>query len=244
LGQGPFGSWLSDHAETLEIQAAKNSNKQKGKIAMKTKTMEFATMMAMTASLLACSSCSSTPEEKTEAKYSAVEDSPTLTETGRGGVVLEAAEVVFTVESVNATDRTVKLRRSDGKVRTIECDPEVRNFDKIQVGDRVTATVAESLALALMKGDDVPVGASTTTAIVRSSPGAKPGGKIVDTVGFTAKVLSVDVTTRLVTLETADGDNETVKVGPDIDLANISAGDHVGVRATRALAISVKEEKK
>ena len=210
---------------------------------MKTKTMKFATMMAPMAALLACISCSSTPEPQTEAKYSAVEDSPSLTETGRGGVVLEAAKAVFTVESVNAVDRTVKLRRSDGKLTTIECGPEVRNFDQIEVGDRVTATVAASLALSLMKGDDVPTGAATTTAVVRSEAGAKPGGKIVDTVGFTAKVLSVDVPSRQVTLQTTDGENETVKVGPEIDLTNINAGDHVGVRATRAFAITVKKEK-
>jgi hypothetical protein len=34
-----------------------------------------------------------------------------------------------------------------------------------------------------------------------------------------------------------------VDVGPDINLANISPGDHVGVRATRAFAITVKEQK-
>jgi hypothetical protein len=39
----------------------------------------------------------------------------------------------------------------------------------------------------------------------------------------------------------ADGTNQTVKVGPDINLVNVSPGDDVGVRVTRAVAIAVTE---
>jgi len=147
-----------------------------------------------------------------------------------------------TVQSINAADRTVVLQRPDGSVTTYECSPEVRNFDQIKVGDQVTATAAEELALALIKGG-VPPAAGTASAIVRSPLGAKPGGKIVDTVAFTAKVMSVNAMGREVTLQMPDGQNKTVKVGPDINLANVNPGDDVGVRLTRALAISVKEPK-
>jgi hypothetical protein len=210
---------------------------------MKTKTMELVMTMAVSATLLTCSSCSSTSEEKAEADSPPVKNSTTLTETGRGAVMIDSVQSVSTVQSVNAIDRTVVLRHLDGSLSTVECGPEVRNFDKIKVGDRVTATVAQSLALSLIKGDEVPMGAGTTTAVVRSPAGSKPGGKIVDTVGFTAKVTKVDARNRQVTLETADGESKTVDVGPDINLANISPGDHVGVRATRAFAITVKEQK-
>jgi len=62
----------------------------------------------------------------------------------------------------------------------------------------------------------------------------------VDTVAFTAKVVSVDAMGREVTLQMPTGPNKTVKVGPDINLANVNPGDDVGVRLTRAIAISVK----
>jgi len=207
---------------------------------MKNKTVKFALMM-MPAALLGFTSCSSTPEQKTEANYSPIEDSTTLTETGRAGVEIDAMNAVYTVDSIKPADRTVVLRERDGSLTAVECGPEVRNFDQIKVGDRVTATVAQSLAVHLVKGDSVPLGAGTTTAVVRSPEGAKPGGKIVDTVAFTARIMGVDVPNRRVTLQTADGEKETVKVGPDIDLANIKPGDHVGVRATRAFAITVTD---
>jgi hypothetical protein len=210
---------------------------------MKNKTMKF-TMMMMPAALLGFTSCSSTPEQKTEAVYSPIENSQTLSETGRGGLELQAMKAVYIVDSIKASDRIVVLRERDGSLSAIQCGPEVRNFDQIKVGDRVTATVAQSVAVHLVKGDSVPLGAGTTTAVVRSPEGAKPGGKIVDTVAFTARVTGVDVLNRKVTLQTADGEKETVKVGPDIDLANVKAGDHVGVRATRAFAITVIDSDK
>ena len=157
----------------------------------------------------------------------------------RGGIVLNTVTATVTVQSVNAADRTVVLQRPDGSQTTYECGPEVRNFDQIKVGDHVTVTAAEELALALVKGG-VPPAAGTSSAIVRAPQGAKPGGQIVDTVAFTAKVVSVDAMGREVTLQMPTGPNKTVKVGPDINLANVNPGDDVGVRLTRAIAISVK----
>ena len=187
--------------------------------------------MVVPATMLILASCSSTPEP-------AATDA-TMPDGVRGGIVLDAASSTATVQSINAADRTVMLLHPDGSVTPYKCGPDVLNFDQIKVGDRVTATVAESVAIGLMKGGGMPMGEGTSSAIVRAPLGAKPGGRIVDTVGFIAKVVSVDTASRQVTLRTADGTNQTVKVGPDINLANVSPGDDVGVRMTRAIAISV-----
>ena len=203
---------------------------------MKKKLLKLAAMMLVPAALLACTGCSSTPNKSAcNATCNAALPSDVL----RGGVVLDAVTATATVQSINAADRTVTLQLSDGSLTTYECGPDVRNFDQIKVGDQVTATVAESLAIGLMKGGSVPIGAGTSSAIVRAPLGAKPGGKIVDTVGFIARVVSVDAQNRKVTLQTVDGQAQTMKVGPDINLANVKPGDDVGVRVTRAFAISV-----
>ena len=163
-----------------------------------------------------------------------------LPEGVQGGIILNTVTATATVQSVNADNRTVVLRHPDGSTTTYECGPEVRNFDQIKAGDRVTATVAEAVAIGLIKGGGMPSGAGTSSAIVRAPLGAKPGGKMVDTVGFIARVKSVDAQNRHVTLQLADGSSETVKVGPKVNLDNVSPGDDVGVRVTRAFAISVK----
>ncbi len=203
----------------------------------KTSLLKLAVALVVPALLpLALTSCSSTPKSESAAESSSAATSPEIV---RGGVVVDALTGTATVQSVNAADRTVVLAHPDGSTTTYECGPDVRNFDQIKVGDQVTATLAESVAVALIKGD-VPAAAGTASAIVRAPLGAKPGGRIVNTTGFTAKVLYVDYPGRVVTLQTADGQKKTVKVGQDVNLGNVNIGDDVGVKITRAFAISVQ----
>ncbi len=152
--------------------------------------------------------------------------------------MVNAVTATATVDSINAAERKVVLRREDGSLTTYACGPEVRNFDQIAVGDKVSVTLAEELAIALVKGG-LPTAAGQSTAVVRAPVGEKPGGKIVETVGYTAKVVEIDLAQRVVTLQMPDGKNKKVKVGPDIKLDDVKAGDDVGVRLTQAMIITV-----
>jgi len=196
---------------------------------MKKQHLNLIAWLLLPATLLVLAGCASTPKDQTAA----------ATDNARGGVIIDAVTGTATVQAVNAADRTVVLQHADGSTSTYECGPEVRNFDQIKSGDQVTATVGEEIALALVPGGAVPPSASQASAIIRAPQGEKPGGKIVDTVAFSAKVTGVDAMKHEVTLQTVDGQSKTVKVGPDINLANVHPGDDVGVRLTRAFAISV-----
>lgn len=155
-----------------------------------------------------------------------------------GGVMINEQTETATVQSIDPATRTVMLLHPDGTTNSYECGPDVRNFDQIKVGDQVTATVGESVAVVLAKGTSAPA-AGATTAMVRAPLGAKPGGKVVDTIAFTANVLGIDAANRTVTLQTPDGSSQTVEVGPNVDLSNINTGDTVGVQLTRAFAVAV-----
>jgi hypothetical protein len=198
---------------------------------MKNQIIKNTATILLAVAVLALTSCSSTKEKDGQSSGM------------RGGVVLDAVTGSATVTAVNAADRSVTLQRADGSSETVECGPEVRNFDQIKVGDQVTATATEEVAIVLVKGG-MPPAAGTATAIVRSPAGAKPGGQIVHTIGFVAKVVSVDVDKRDVSLQLPDGTIKIVKVGADIDLKNVNAGDDVGVQLTRAFAISVTTPEK
>jgi hypothetical protein len=208
--------------------------KKKGMQRMKRKNLTVTVVLFMCSAILALAGSASKSNEKANA--AAGEGLQ------RGGVAVDAVTAVFTVDSIDASTRDVVLRRADNSVTTYRCGPDVRNFDQIKVGDKVTATVAQEVAVVLVKGE-VPPAVGAATVIVRAPKGAKPGGKVVGTVGFTAKVMKVDAEKREVTLQMADGQSKTVEVGPDINLANVKAGDDVGVRVTRAIAIAVEEPK-
>ena len=155
-----------------------------------------------------------------------------------GAMALDAMQGTATVQSIDAPDRTVVLVFPDGSTDVYQCGPEVRNFAQIKVGDQVTATVAESVAIVLVKGG-MPPAAGTASVMVRAPQGDKPSGRIVNTVAATATIVSVNAGTRHVTLAMPDGKNKTIKVGSDVDLTDVKAGDVVGVKITQAFAIAV-----
>ena len=204
---------------------------------MNKQILNLTAMLLLPVALLALAGCSTTPKDQTAVATGNAAGNPAAI---RGGVVIDVVTGTATVQSVNASDRTVVLLHLDGSTSTYECGPEVRNFDQIKAGDQVTATVGEELALVLVPGGSVPPSAGQASALVRAPLGAKPGGKLVDTVAFSAKVTAVNAMNREVTLQTVDGLSKTVKVGPDINLAKVHPGDDVGVRLTRAFAISVE----
>jgi hypothetical protein len=202
---------------------------------MKMTKLKLVMTLLAPAVLLTLSSCSSTSQNSSN---DAMGNAAVASDGAHAGVVIDSVTATATVDSVNATNREVVLRREDGSLTSYICGPDVRNFDQIEVGDRVNVTLADELAVALVKGS-VPPASVQSTVVVRAPVGAKPGGKVIDTVGFTARVVTVDYEQRLVTLLMPDGRNKTVKVGPDINLANVNPGDDVGVRLTRAMIITV-----
>lgn len=172
---------------------------------------------------LACTSCSTNEKE-----------------ISRGGIVANTMTRTFVVASIQAEQREVVLRDENGELTTCVCGSDIRNFDQLRVGDRVEVTLAEELAIVLIK-DELAPAAGQATVLVRSPAGAKPGGQVVNTAGFVAQVEAVDISKRLVTLQMPDGRNKTVKVGDSVSLANVQRGDTVGVRLTEALMITVSE---
>jgi hypothetical protein len=69
--------------------------------------------------------------------------------------------------------------------------------------------------------------------------GAKPGGVMVATEQVTATVFTVDAKHRKVTLQFADGTTKTVKVGKQVNLANVKPGQDVTAQVSQGVALAV-----
>ena len=155
----------------------------------------------------------------------------------------DAGEIVTataTVEAVDSAKRTVTLKGSGGKTRTIHLGKEAVNFDQIKVGDQVRATVAQEVAVSVRKAGGPP-GADASRVVALAPKGTKPGMVIADTAEVTAQVKSVDAEKGTFTLSEPDGGSKTVKAGPDVKLSELKAGDDVTARITRAMAIVVEK---
>ena len=151
------------------------------------------------------------------------------------GVVEET--VTSTVESIDQAARSVVLKRANGELLKVTAGEQVKNFDQIQVGDKVVARHTRALVLELKKGGGVRERAESSDR-GSAKPGEKPAGYEAKEVKFVADVQKVDVKKQIVTLR---GVEKTVqlKIKDPEQLKLIKKGDQVEGVYAEAIAISV-----
>ncbi|MDQ0143189.1 hypothetical protein [Cupriavidus necator] len=149
------------------------------------------------------------------------------------------SKVTAKITRIDASTRTVSLKRKDGKVVDLVVGEEARNFDQLKVGDTVTAEYQEALSLSLQKGSG-PLAMQEREMSDRSAPGAKPGGTVGREVTATADVVAVNATARTVTLKGPKGHTVDLVVDDPERLKHIKKGDRVQAVYTEALAVSVQ----
>ena len=71
-------------------------------------------------------------------------------------------------------------------------------------------------------------------------PGAD-GTSRARTINFNAKVLTVDPSYRLLTLQFTNGQNLTIKAGLNVRLEKMAPGDDVVMRSNEVTAIEIKK---
>lgn len=156
------------------------------------------------------------------------------------GVLAASASLTATVTKVDSKDRWVTLKLADGTTFDVQAGPEVKNFAQIKVGDKVTASQDETVAIAVVSGDQAPPMASSGSTTTSAPLGAKPMGVEVDLVTLSGKVTAIDYGKRLVTLVGPKGNSHTVQVGPAVQrFDNIKQGDQVVLNIKRVTTIQV-----
>jgi len=156
---------------------------------------------------------------------------------GKAGVA-QTISVTATITAINRDTRTVQLKTDQGRETSVVAGPEVKNFDRLKVGDKVDVAYVEAFALELKKGGGQPVArteyGSVGTAPVGGTPGADAGRQVV----IVADVVDVDAATQTVTLR---GPQRTVnlRVRDPEQFKLIAKGDQIEATYTEAAAISV-----
>jgi hypothetical protein len=154
--------------------------------------------------------------------------------------VLSEITVRGTVEAVDHTSRTVKIRGQQGNVVTLDVPESYTRFDQVKVGDVVTITYYDRVSLKLKAPGEGPVdrvSPPTTTP----TPGLAPGGTRAYERVTTATIDSWDPVTRILVFTTVNG-QYTRRVVETLDpsvMAGLKAGDRVDVTRTEATNISV-----
>jgi hypothetical protein len=149
------------------------------------------------------------------------------------------AEVSATVEAMNAADRTVTLKGSNGELVTVAVGPDVTNFSEIKVGDFVFMRYYQALTLELKKGGKALVARTETDAGGIARPGERPAAGGAREVHVVADVVALDPATQTVTLRGPTLVVDLLVHDPK-QFALVSVGDQVEATYIEAAAISVE----
>ena len=181
--------------------------------------------------------CSSTPPPPPPAPLPSPAEPAAPVFIGSGASASAASGIVH-VDAIDYTNRTCLLGRPDGETILFKVGPEYVNFDRIKVGDSFMTTVSKNFVAYLVKGGVAP--SSITNSVVTTKPqGSQPGGVMIRTVDYHAKVLVIDQTTRRLVLQYGKDQAQQVQAGPGVNLQALHMNDDVLIRTTEAIAIAV-----
>jgi Cu/Ag efflux protein CusF len=156
-------------------------------------------------------------------------------------LAIDTVTATDTVKSIDYGARTVTLENPNGTIETYRASPDMVNFNQIQVGDRVRATVAEALAISVRKAG-IPPNVGDAFAVSLAPKGTKPGMFVANTEEATCKIMDINRVTRTITLEgPADGPKK-IDLAPGVDVSDLKKGDDVVMRYTDALALRVEKQ--
>jgi Cu/Ag efflux protein CusF len=150
----------------------------------------------------------------------------------------DSVEMTAEIVAIDKDARTVTLQDEDGDTQDIFCGPEVKRFDELKVGDKVTFRYYESVVSSIRKpGQSAPAPSSDPT-LVRGT-GARPGGTLSQQMTAAVTITAIDMKVPSVTVKTEDGRTMSFKVDKK-NLKDVKVGDVVDITYTEALAITVK----
>jgi Cu/Ag efflux protein CusF len=152
----------------------------------------------------------------------------------------DAIEVTATIEAIDHSARLVTLKGPEGELESIYAPPEMKRFDELKVGDKVTFRYMESIAYKLRKPGEAASAPASGEPVVTRGTGPRPGGTIAQQKTATVTIKAIDPKVPAVTVTTADGHTASFRVEDKRNLNGVKPGDKVEITYTEAIMISVK----
>ncbi len=148
-------------------------------------------------------------------------------------------DVTATIIAIDRATRDITLKGPKGNWVVITAGPEIKNFDQMNVGDKVHARYVEALVLELKKGTDMAVSRTEESTASGAKAGAQPHGVAGRRITVVADVVATNMQKQTVTLQGPQLTAE-VKVADPEQFKRIKKGDQVVATYTQALAMVVE----
>lgn len=144
----------------------------------------------------------------------------------------DTVTVKATITAIDKAKRIVTLRGPRGNDVQVYADERVQRFNELKVGDTVTATYSQAVAIRVRK-PGLPDPAKKTEEIVRQPDSV--AATITREQSVTVTVREIDLTAPSLTAEGPDGRKWDFRVRDKSNLQGLKVGDKVDVTYTEAL---------
>jgi hypothetical protein len=143
-----------------------------------------------------------------------------------------------TIEAIEAQTRTVTIKKADGTFVSTVAGPDIKRFDELKIGDKVTARYYDNVVIRLKHPgeSDADSRAQATTG----SEQALPGGTKARQRTITATITAIDMSTPSITFTGPNGWKYTSRVQDPEALAKVKVGDKVDITWTEAVLVSLE----
>jgi hypothetical protein len=149
--------------------------------------------------------------------------------------------ITATIEAIDTTNRLVSLKGPKGNVVTVYADKTFKRFDELKVGDTITASYYESIAVNVRRpGDPAPPASS---AGVTTGKGAMPAATAAAQETVTVTVMAIDRANQSVTVKRKDGSVVSTRVQNPKYIDMVKVGDTVDVTYTVAILLEANRAK-
>ena len=166
--------------------------------------------------------------------------STTTTSEQAGGTTTkgETTHATVAVTAIDKNARKLTVKGADGEKTDIQVPADVKEFDKLKVGDKIDVDYTESIAISMAPKGTKP----SEMERVATAPGAAGRGVTV-----TAEVIKVDPAANKVTFKGPGGKRQTVTVqdpGLQAKLPSLKKGQVVMFQYTEAVATAIQPSSK
>lgn len=143
------------------------------------------------------------------------------------------------VVKIDKKTRTITFKNKEGESKFV-AGPEIKNFDQIKKGDRLSVSYELAVAIELIKTKSDGVRSKVETNTVTSSKAnEKPSETIANKTTITADIVEVNRDKKLVSVKGPSGKVTTVTVKNPALLADVNVGEQVKVIYYDAMAASI-----
>ncbi len=153
----------------------------------------------------------------------------------------EEKTVSATIEAIERNTRLLTIKEANGEYVEISVPADVRRFDTLKVGDKITARYYDNIVLRLKLPGEKALDSSSDTLTPGS--GAKAGGTMASQRTITATITNIDQKVPSITFSGPNGWKYSSRVEDKDALKKVKVGDRVDITWTTALLISAEAPK-